>query len=160
RVGNSVVDIGAFESRSFTIVITGGNGQSATVSASFLNPLVVTVTSPYGDPVQSGLVTFTAPAGGAGATLPASGGTTPRATTDPVGQAPGAIPADIVAGSYAVMANARGATFAAGFSLTNVPDAASAFAVSGFPSPSTAGDAHDFTVTARDRYGNVATGYS
>jgi hypothetical protein len=33
------------------------------------------------------------------------------------------------------------------------------FVVDGFPSPITAGQPGDFTVTARDRYGNVGTGY-
>jgi hypothetical protein len=267
RVVNGIVDIGAFESRPFTIAITGGNGQSATVDTGFLNPLVVTVASPYGDPVQGGVVTFTAPAGGAGATFPARGGTAATAPIDPAGQAAVAVTANMVAGGYAVMANARGATFAAGFSLantpgaayqitpatgaaeqsttvgyafaaplqvtvtdqfgnavpfvsityaaptsgpggmvvggavvttnaqgiaaptfvantlaggpysvtatvgglsgspvsfrlTNTPDAASTFVVSGFPSPTTAGDAYGFTVTAWDRYGNVANGYS
>src|SRR5204862_6661593 len=32
--------------------------------------------------------------------------------------------------------------------------------VSGYPSPTTAGVAHNFTVTARDPFGNVATGYT
>ncbi len=39
------------------------------------------------------------------------------------------------------------------------PAAASGLAVSGFPSPTTAGVVQSFTVTARDRYGNIATGY-
>jgi hypothetical protein len=39
------------------------------------------------------------------------------------------------------------------------PTVAVALTVSGFPSPTTAGMVQAFTVTARDRYGNVATGY-
>jgi hypothetical protein len=39
------------------------------------------------------------------------------------------------------------------------PAAASSFVVAGFPSPTTAGVAGTFTVTARDAYGNLATGY-
>jgi hypothetical protein len=38
--------------------------------------------------------------------------------------------------------------------------AASVFVVVGFPSPTTAGIAHTFTVTAKDAYGNVAIGYA
>jgi len=38
--------------------------------------------------------------------------------------------------------------------------AASSFTVSGFPNPDTAGTAGNFTVTAYDPYGNVATGYA
>jgi hypothetical protein len=160
RVVNGTVDIGAFESRSFTIALTGGNGHGTTVDTAFLNPLVVTVTSAYRDPVYGGVVTFTAPPGGAGATFPASGGGTTTATIDPVGQAAVAVTANTVAGGYAVTASARGARFPAGFSLTNTPDAARTFAVSGFPSPTAAGAVHTAVVTARDQYGNTASGYA
>ena len=37
---------------------------------------------------------------------------------------------------------------------------AKAFVVAGYPSPVTAGTSHNFTVTARDAYGNTATGYT
>src|SRR5579864_71438 len=40
------------------------------------------------------------------------------------------------------------------------PAAASTLSVAGFPSPAIAGVAGNFTVTARDAYGNIATGYS
>jgi hypothetical protein len=40
------------------------------------------------------------------------------------------------------------------------PAAVTTFIVSGFPSSTTAGDAHDFTVTAKDAYGNTATNYT
>src|SRR5205085_609453 len=47
-------------------------------------------------------------------------------------------------------------------SLTSAvsPAAAASLVVVGFPSSTTAGVAHTFTVTARDAYGNVATGYT
>ena len=32
--------------------------------------------------------------------------------------------------------------------------------MAGYPTPTTAGAAHSFTVTAHDGYGNVATGYT
>ena len=41
-----------------------------------------------------------------------------------------------------------------------VPPLAGSFVVSGFPSPSTAGVAGSFTVTAEDANGHVATGYT
>ena len=44
--------------------------------------------------------------------------------------------------------------------ITVNPAAASAFTVAGFPSPVRAGVAGSFTVTARDTYGNRATGYT
>jgi hypothetical protein len=39
------------------------------------------------------------------------------------------------------------------------PAAASTLVVAGFPSPTKSGVAHNFTVTAKDPYGNIATGY-
>src|SRR5581483_4860598 len=43
--------------------------------------------------------------------------------------------------------------------ITVVPAAASALTVSGFPSPIVAGTPGNFTVSAKDAFGNVATGY-
>jgi hypothetical protein len=45
-------------------------------------------------------------------------------------------------------------------SVTVTPAAAASFTVTGFPTATTAGVAHAFTVTARDAFGNVATGYT
>src|SRR5207249_1105351 len=42
-------------------------------------------------------------------------------------------------------------------SITVTPAAAVNVGVAGFPSPTTAGVAHSFTVTLRDEFGNVAT---
>jgi hypothetical protein len=53
-----------------------------------------------------------------------------------------------------------GGSGAGGVSLAVTPAAASSFRVTGFPTPSTAGTAGTFTVTAKDPYGNVATGYA
>ena len=41
------------------------------------------------------------------------------------------------------------------------PTAATSLIISGaYPSTTIAGDAHDFTITARDQFGNTATGYT
>jgi hypothetical protein len=112
-------DIGAFQSQGFMISVTSGDAQSTGVGTSFPNPLVVTVTSPHGDPVQGGVVTFTAPAGGAGATLAGGSGTTAMATIGSNGQASVSAAANLVPGHYAVAASAQGATSPASFSLTN-----------------------------------------
>jgi hypothetical protein len=45
-------------------------------------------------------------------------------------------------------------------SITVTPAAAAAFTVAGFPTTTTAGVTHSFTVTALDAFGNVATGYT
>jgi hypothetical protein len=44
--------------------------------------------------------------------------------------------------------------------LTVNPGPAATLLVSGYPSPTTAGESHNFTVTAKDTYGNTATGYT
>src|SRR5439155_10155428 len=74
RVVNTTVDIGAFESRGFTIATTSGSGQTATITTAFAAPLVATVSSASGEPVAGGSVTFTAPASGASGTF--TGGVT------------------------------------------------------------------------------------
>src|SRR3954452_20631656 len=116
RPQNGRADIGAFESRGFTIAIVAGGDQGATVATAFLNPLQVTVTSPYGEPVAGGRVTFTAPTGGAGTTFP---GGTSVATINPLGLAFAPVTANTTAGRYAVMATTPGAAFPVGFLLTN-----------------------------------------
>jgi hypothetical protein len=113
RVG--AVDMGAFESRGFTLAITGGNHQQALVNTTFATPLRVQVTSSYGEPVQGGVVTFSAPGSGAGATL-----STPL-RLDAAGQTSVSATASGTAGSYAVSAAANGATPSQSFDLSNLP---------------------------------------
>src|SRR5205807_7055728 len=74
RVVNTTVEIGAFESRGFTIAMTSGSGQNATINTIFAAPLVATVSSTFGEPVAGGSVTFTAPSSGASGTF--TGGVT------------------------------------------------------------------------------------
>jgi hypothetical protein len=52
-----------------------------------------------------------------------------------------------------------GFTGSQAFTLTVDPATAASFVVSGFPSPTTAGVAGSVSVTAKDAFGNVATGY-
>ncbi|MFI5455452.1 MAG: choice-of-anchor Q domain-containing protein [Isosphaerales bacterium] len=119
RVVNGTVDIGAFESRGFTTTVTSGNNQQTAIGTAFTAPLVVTVSSPYGEPVAGGVVTYTAPASGVSATFPGGGNT---ATIDASGQASIAVAANSVPGNYGVGATARGATGTL-FILTNTPGA-------------------------------------
>src|SRR5262249_40378690 len=79
RVVNGTVDIGAFESSGFTIAVSSGDGQPAHLNTASSARLVVTVTANNpskprlsGEPVAGGLVTFTAPATGASATIDGS----------------------------------------------------------------------------------------
>jgi hypothetical protein len=69
----------------------------------------------------------------------------------------------VTAGSQSVTVHdsndITGAT-AASTGVTILPTGATSLSVTGFPSSVTAGIAGSFTVTARDPYGNLATGYS
>jgi len=112
RVGN--VDIGAFESRGFTLALAGGNNQSAFVNTAFANPLVVTVTNAFSEPVNGGKVTFTPPVSGASATIAGNPVTISGGTASGTATANGT-----VGGPYTVAASANGATPVINFSLTN-----------------------------------------
>ena len=66
RMVDAAVDIGAFESSGFTLAIVAGNNQSTPVGSAFPKALEVSVTANNaGEPVDGGVVTFTAPASGA-----------------------------------------------------------------------------------------------
>jgi hypothetical protein len=91
--------------------------------------LVVSVSSAFGEPVQGGVVTFTAPSSGA-STAPA----VKMATIGAKDQARVSVIADDVAGSYTVSATTRGATGTASFNLTNRPPSAASLLI-----PATAG---------------------
>ncbi len=115
RIVNGMVDIGAFESRGFTMTVTAGNNQQTAIGTAFAAPLVVTVSSPYGEPVAGGVVTFTAPASGASATFPGGSDT---GTINGSGQASIAVAANSIPGSFTVSASARGAA-GTSFDLTS-----------------------------------------
>jgi large repetitive protein len=120
RIVNANVDIGAFESRGFTIAATSGTPQGAVFSTAFGNPLVATVSSANGEPVIGGRVTFTAPGAGASATL-TGGVTTSNVTIGAGGQASTSATANAtVGGPYNVTVNGNGITGTANFSLTNL----------------------------------------
>ena len=113
RPQGSAPDIGAFESRGFTLAVVGGSGQSAHGGSPFAAPLVVSVSSRFGEPVAGGLVTFSAPAKGASATLSGN-----PATIGANGQASVTAVANAAAGAYTITAGAAGAGNV-GFQLTN-----------------------------------------
>jgi hypothetical protein len=163
RPQNGRADIGAFESRGFTLALVAGDNQSATVATAFLNRLQVRVTSPYGEPVAGGRLTFTAPASGAGATF--TGGTsTAPASIDPLGLAfSPAVTANTTAGRYGVTVDTLGAAFPVGFLLTNTAGApASLAAVAGSGQSTTVGYAFATPLQVRvtDQYGNPVPGVS
>jgi hypothetical protein len=114
RVG--AVDIGSFESRGFTISATSGTPQSATILSAFASPLVASITAVAPEPVDGGVIIFTAPPANASAVL--TGGGVTANVTIAGGQASTNATANGIAGSYNVSASASGAT-SASFALTN-----------------------------------------
>lgn len=137
RVG--AVDVGAFESRGFTLARVAGDAQSAIAGTPFGEPLVVQVgANDASEPVTGGQVLFTAPPTGPSAVLvPAA------ASIGSDGQAQTAATANTEAGGpYTVSARIPGPP-AVAFSLTNDPHPCSAFA---FP----------YTLTGADNAARVA----
>jgi hypothetical protein len=118
-------DMGAFESRGFTLAVSSGSGQSAQVSTAFGAPLVVAVVSgdTAKDPVNGGRVTFTVPASGASAAL----STSPAAIS--AGAASVTAVANALSGDYTVTASAAGSSSSAAFSLHNLDSTVTSYPI-------------------------------
>ena len=113
RPQGAAPDIGAYESRGFRLAVGGGSGQSTLVGSPFAAPLVVSVASPFGEPVTGGVVAFSAPTNGAS--------TAPSRFTAIVGAngvAQSNASANGVTGTFTVAVRAAGADSVA-LSLTN-----------------------------------------
>jgi CSLREA domain-containing protein len=132
-------DIGTFESRGFTLTKIGGDNQSTLIQTAFPTPLVISVTSAAGEPVNGGQVIVSAPVSGASLT------TTPITLTIANGAVSSTVTANGIAGAYNVIASARGAANAA-FNLTNEL-AGTTTSLTSTPNPSTFGQAITFTAT-------------
>lgn len=168
RPVNTTCDIGAVESRAFTLTKGSGDGQSAGAGTAFASPLAVTVSSSSGDPVDGGQATFTiTPAvSGAAASFGTVAGCTVSGSnlvavctiTGSTATTP-TLTANGTLGTFSVSAAASGATPQT-FTLTNIPGAATHFSVSA-PGSATAGvPFNGLIVTALDQFGNTATGYT
>jgi hypothetical protein len=113
------VDIGAFQSKGFTLTpAAGSTPQPAAVGKAFKNPLAVTVkaNNPV-EPVDGGVISFAAPAGGASATLSADKATITATEAGDVASVTATANSRI--GGYAVSARATGAG-PANFNLANI----------------------------------------
>jgi CSLREA domain-containing protein len=145
RQVNLTVDMGAFESRSFTLSATSGTPQSKPVNTLFA-PLVVTVNSVGGDPVAGGLVIFSSPTSGPTAIF----ATTTNNILESInasGQASTAPTANGIAGGpYNVTATINRSPSSATFSLTNT-QAATNTAVTSSSNPSDLTQSVTFTAT-------------
>ncbi len=106
-------DIGAFESRGFTLGSQTGTPQSAFINTAFATPLGLTVTSSHNEPVDGGQVKLSAPV--SGASLVTIQYTLPIPANGMVSQS---VTANGTPDSYAVTASAAGAT-SVDFALTN-----------------------------------------
>jgi len=145
RQVNQTVDMGAFESRAFTISVVSGTPQSKAVNTLFA-PLVVTVNSASGDPVAGGLVLFKSPAFGPSAVF-ATGTNGIDASIAPNGQTSTSPTANGIAGGpYEVTATISGTAISASFNLTNT-QAATTTTVTSSANPSDLTQSVTFTAT-------------
>ena len=127
--------------------------QPVTLSAVVINPnypvnegtvtfTVANGSTPIGNPVTSGTVTN----GQASATYTLPGGTAPGIYT--------------ITATYHDAAGVFADSSDTTHTLTVTPGAAASFAATGYPSPTTVGTSHTFTVTVKDDIGNTMTGYT
>jgi hypothetical protein len=139
RPQGAACDIGAFESQGFTLTKVSGDNQTTLIQTDFPNPLVISVTSVAGEPVNGGQVILTAPASSASLM------TTPITLTIANGVVSSTVTANDTVGSYSVIASALGAANVA-FNLTNAL-AGTTTSVTSTPNPSIVGQAVTFTAT-------------
>lgn len=139
----------------FSIITTGGTPQSATVNTNYAQALQVLVRDQFNNPVPNATVSFVVPSTGASGTLSVA-----TATTDTSGNATVNLQANTIAGTYNSSGSVTGVTTPATFSLTNNPGVVTRFDLTGFPSPTIAGDTGSFTITAFDTFNNLATNYT
>jgi hypothetical protein len=141
RTVGASCDIGAFESRGFSLGSLSGTPQSTLITRAFATALGLTVSSASGEPVgPGGRVILTAPA--SGASITASSPITH--TTTATGVVSQTVTANGLAGSYSVTASSRGAASPVSFSLTNVSSQA---AIRSSANPSLLGQSVTFTAT-------------
>ncbi len=120
RQVNGTVDIGAFESRGFTLSVTGGSLQYSPIFLAFGSPLVATVSSASSEPVGGGMVTFTAPSSGASGTFPGNVNTVNITTSGSgVATSPTFTANGLAGGPYNVVASIGTGLPSVNFALTN-----------------------------------------
>jgi hypothetical protein len=150
-------DIGAFESRGFTLTAVSGAGQQTTPGSAFASPLVIQVAAnDSGAGGAGGVLSFSAPLSGASLSSAAF-----SATTDLSGTASLSVTANAVEGSYVVTATARGASAPVSFALSQYGPRTltvqTAGAGSGTVTSSPAGISCGGTCSASLAYGTVVT---
>ncbi|CAG0937303.1 partial Collagenase ColH, partial [Thermoflexales bacterium] len=112
---DSTCDIGAFESQGFTLGSLTGTPQSTIRNTAFAQPLGLSVTSAFSEPIAGGIISFIAPVSGASLAQVAPF----TKTIDANGAVSATVTANGLTGSYTVTASAGGGT-SANFALTNL----------------------------------------
>ncbi len=136
------IDIGAYESRGFTLALASGTPQSGPLDAAFAAPLVVGVTAnAAGEPVDGGRVSYAAPGAGASAALVVNPATIAG------GQASVIATANGTPGSYNVTAASNGASGTPTFALTNVRTIDLGVTLTDSPDPVIAGNQLTYVAT-------------
>lgn len=141
-----------------SIAVSGGSGQSTTVTTAFATNLQAIVRDASNQPVSGATVTFAPPGSGAGATLSST-----TAVTNASGIASVSATANGVAGSFAVSASVTGVATPTSFALTNIAGAPASVAVqSGGGQSTTVATAFGAQLVARvaDAQGNPVSGVS
>ena len=107
-------DMGAYETRGFTLAKTSGDNQNTFVNLPFTNLLQVTLSETDGNELSGVPITFTAPEENASAVITGS-----PATTDQNGTVTVNATANDIPGSYAVIASTQDTSIFTEFSLEN-----------------------------------------
>jgi hypothetical protein len=150
---NATCDIGAYESRGFTLIKSDGDNQSTLINTAFTNPLSVTLIETGGSELAGVVITFTAPSSGASIASP----TTVTATANANGLAAVSIAANGIGGSYTVIASASNVSPSLTFNLANTYIITPMAGANGSISPSTPqsvnyGDSITFTIAPDTGY--------
>ena len=154
-------DIGAYEFQTVRTVgdlfFVAGENQFATVDTNYANLFQVKVTDTLGAALSGIQVDFMLPTSGASGIIDAGASTL---ITDINGIASLVARASQAAGQYTLLAQTADGIASTSTTVTNRADVASQFSLSGPTTALVAGKPVDFSVTALDRFNNVADGYN
>ncbi|MEL6604858.1 MAG: CHAT domain-containing protein [Cyanobacteria bacterium J06614_10] len=134
------------------LTVVSGDNQQAVVDTGFADGIVLQARDRFGNVTPGESIALSVPASGPSSLLSAS-----TLTTNAQGQGVFTATANTVAGDHTVLAELGG--LSQPLSLENLADVVSQLVLSGQPAAVTAGDVNAVTVTARDRFGNLADSY-
>jgi Bacterial Ig-like domain (group 1) len=146
--GGFCVPSGTFRS----VQLSAGDGQSGVVGAPLATKLTVKALDSNNNPFQGAPISWTVGSGGGSLSAASS-------TTGPDGTASVTATLGTLVGTNTFSAQSTSASSTIPFTASSVPDVAARFTVSG-SSTAVAGAPASYVVTALDRFGNVATGFT